>query len=103
MLIEDEQVRHAREVMLNMPKAGLSQPSILKRSRSSKGPDAFKVPQLPSRTGSTDSVVTDDVFGLSRQTNSKGKGKEAVREPITDEVRHKNGGIHLQTDPPVTG
>ena len=63
VLSEDEQVRRAREVMFNMPKSGVPEANSLKRSRSSKGPEMFKVPPLPARSGSTDTIVSDDVFG----------------------------------------
>lgn len=91
---EDEQIRRAREVMLNMPKAGPSQPNGLKRARSSKASDAsaFKVPSLPARGGSLGTIPSQsssDVFGIVSETG-KGKGKEAAEQTGSSELEKAN-------------
>jgi hypothetical protein len=90
MLVEDEQVRRAKEVMLNMPIAGPSNANSLKGSRSIKGPDAFKVPQLPARTGSSEAVLHEDVFNSVAEPSTKGKGKEVAEMPGSSELEKAN-------------
>ncbi len=79
---EDEQVKRAREVMLNLPKPGGPSASAPKGSRISKEDVIFKVPHLPNRTSSV-SDVDSDVFGSVHR-----KGKE--RESGSDELEKAN-------------
>lgn len=84
---EDEQVRRAREVMLHGPKV-----AGLKRSKSSKAADSFKVPQLPARAGSMDSLSFEssrDLFAAA-DAGGKGKGKEVAEQPGSSELEKAN-------------
>lgn len=90
---EDEQVRRAREVMLYMPKAGAADATGLKRAKSCKNLDTFKVPQLPARGGSMDSIPSAsgvDVFGQVETASGKGKHKEVAEAPGSSELEKAN-------------
>ena len=86
---EEEQVRRAREVMFNMPKADSAEP---RRVSSVKG--TFKVPSLPARGGSLDAIGDEssfDVFGAVEDVGKgKGKGKDAAEKPGSNELEKAN-------------
>ncbi|KIP08646.1 hypothetical protein PHLGIDRAFT_103985, partial [Phlebiopsis gigantea 11061_1 CR5-6] len=87
---EEEQIRRAREVMFNMPKAAPSDSTKPKRVRSAK--DTFKVPSLPARGGSLDMIGDEspvDVFGVVEDT-VKGKAKDIVEKPGSSELEKAN-------------
>ncbi|CAL1712014.1 unnamed protein product [Somion occarium] len=93
---EDEQVRLAREVMLNMPKPGASKfgaslPKVLgKDVRTGKADNVFKVPEVPLWSQSQLDAVETDVFGdVSATMDPKGKGR-TTEKPGSDELEKAN-------------
>ena len=90
MQAEDEQVRRAKEVMMNMPKAGPSDTSGLRRSKSGKILDSFKVPKVPTRVEATETVIPEDVFGSTIASIGKGKTKEVAQMPGSSELEKAN-------------
>lgn len=85
ILQEDENIRRAREVMLNGPKK-------LTRTKTLPDDNVFKVPELPFRTASFDSLASQtssqDVFG-SIKSVSTGKGKD-IEKPGWSELEKAN-------------
>ena len=98
-MYEDEQVRRAREVMLHGPRVGLAEGG-LKRSKSSRAIGGFKVPQLPARAGSLDSIISldsvPDPFG-GEAASGKGKGKEGAEQPGSAELEKANKTVRRWT------
>ena len=90
---EDEQVRMARDIMLNMPKPGALGKDV---RMGSKGDVLFKVPEVPSRSlsrsHSESSVADTDVFGdVSTPLDPKVKSRAPpVDKPGSDELEKAN-------------
>lgn len=83
-------VQRARDVMLNLPKPGLSKTGSQKIARQgSKNTGDFKVPELPVRAGSTDTIVSEDVFGPTGGSGAKGKSK-ATEKAGSSELEKAN-------------
>lgn len=94
---EDVQIRRAREVMLNMPKAAPSELNRLKRAQSSRTLDTFKVPSLPARGGSLGSIASQssfDVFGSVAET-VKGKDKPTIEQAGSSELEKANKTVSV--------
>ncbi|TFY81099.1 hypothetical protein EWM64_g2910 [Hericium alpestre] len=88
---DDETMKHARDVMLNMPKAGPSSqfdggPRKLARTLSVKQEDAvFKVPPLPAK-----------IKKRGDTPSAKGKGKEREVSDLSKELEKANKSVIKQ-------
>jgi len=98
---DDEQVRMARDVMLHMPKPGVSLPRILGRDvRPEKSTSVgFKIPALPAHAqsqpaGKLDGGNAADVFGTVEGRN--GKERAAEPKPGSDELEKANKTVIKQ-------
>lgn len=84
---EDEAVRLAREVMLRGPQAS-------SQLRGKSAANVFKVPPLPARSGSLNTLESgsqsSDVFGSVATLNQKGKGKAASEDVGLSELEKAN-------------